>query len=102
MKRPVSLVASLVTVLGMLGACSAQAAAGKDQLASVCSDKAGSSLNCSCFATALETNLAPEQFARVAAAIDENRRYTGFIPANLADDAALSATITEARMSCSV
>ncbi len=99
MKRPVSLVASLAVALGTLIACSADAA-GKDELASVCGEKAGSSLDCSCFTTALETSLQPEQFARVAQAIDENRRYTGFIPANLADDASIGATITQAQMSC--
>jgi hypothetical protein len=99
MKRPVSVVASLAFAIGTLVACSADAA-GKDELASVCGEKAGRSIDCSCFTTALETNLQPEQFARVAQAIDENRRYTGFIPASLADDAALGATITQAQMSC--
>lgn len=98
MKRPVSLVASLV-VLGMLSACG-EAAVGKDQLATLCGEKAGGSLNCSCFATALQTNLAPEQFQKVAKAIDENRRFTGFIPANLADDEAIGASISQAQTSC--
>lgn len=99
MKRSVSGLASLAIALGTLGACSADAA-GKDELASVCGEKAGRSIDCSCFTTALETNLAPDQFARVAQAIDENRRYTGFIPANLADDVTVGATITQAQMSC--
>lgn len=99
MKRPVSLVASLVFTLGTLAACSAEAGGG-DQLATVCGEKASSSLNCTCFSTALQTNLAPEQFERVARAIGENRRYTGFIPANLADDATIGASISAAQASC--
>jgi hypothetical protein len=99
MKRSVSLVASLVTVLGMLSACG-EAAVGKDQLASICGEKAASSVNCSCFTDALETNLAPEQFARVAKAIDENRRYTGLVPSTIANDASIGGTVAEAQLSC--
>jgi hypothetical protein len=100
MKHPVSLVASLATVLGMLAACGGEATVGKDQLATLCGEKAGASLNCSCFTDALETSLAPEQFARVAKAIDENRRYTGFVPNEIANDATLGTTVTQAQLSC--
>jgi len=101
MKRPVSLVASLVVILGTfsVAACS-EASIGKDQLAAICGEKAGSSLNCSCFTDALQTSLPPEQFAKVAKAIDENRRYTGFIPADLSDDPSIGAGITQAQASC--
>lgn len=99
MKRSVSLVLSLVTSLGMLGACSA-AAAGKDQVASVCSEKSASSINCSCFTAALESNLAPEQFARVAKAIEENRRFSGLVPGEIANDASLGLTVAQAQLSC--
>ena len=101
MKRSVSLVASLVSALGILTACSGEAAVGKDQLATLCGEKAASSLNCSCFTDALETNLKPEEFAKVAKAIDANRRYTGFVPGEIANDAALGATVTQAQLSCS-
>jgi hypothetical protein len=99
MKRPVSGVASLVVLLGMLSACG-EAAVGKEQLASLCGEKASGSLNCTCFTQALETNLAPEQFARVAKAIDENRRYTGFVPGEIANDATLGMKVTEAQLNC--
>ncbi len=101
MKRSVSRVASLVVLLGTfsVSACG-EATVGKDQLASICGEKAGSSLNCSCFTDALQTNLPPEQFAKVAKAIDENRRFTGFIPANLSDDPAIGESITQAQTSC--
>lgn len=101
MKRPVSLVASLVFVLGTFSvtACS-EAPIGKEQLATICGEKAGPSLNCSCFSDALQTNLAPEQFQRVAKAIDENRRFTGLVPDNLAVDASVGESITQAQMSC--
>jgi hypothetical protein len=83
----------------MLSACG-EAAVGKDQLASICGEKAASSVNCSCFTDALETNLAPEQFARVAKAIDDNRRYTGLVPSEIANDASIGGTVTEAQLSC--
>lgn len=101
MKRPVSLVASLVFGLGMLSACG-EAQMGKEQLASICGEKASSSVNCSCFTTALETNLEPEQFARVVRAIDDNRRYTGFVPGEIANDATLGAMVTTAQLNCSI
>lgn len=100
MKRPVSLVASLAVALGMLAACGAEASVGKDQLATICGEKTGGSVNCSCFTDALETNLKPEEFAKVAKAIDENRRYTGFVPGEIANDAALGVTVTQAQLSC--
>lgn len=101
MKRPVSLVASLVTVLGMLSACG-EAPLGKEQLASICGEKASSSVNCSCFTSALEANLEPEQFARVVKAIDDNRRYTGLVPGEIANDASLGVKVTEAQLNCAV
>jgi len=100
MKRSVSLVASLVSVLGILSACSSEAAVGKEQLATLCGEKAASSTNCTCFTDALEANLAPEQFARVAKAIDENRRYAGLVPNAIANDATLGVMVTEAQLSC--
>jgi hypothetical protein len=100
MKRPVSLLASLAVALGTLAACGAEAAVGKDQLATICGEKTGGSVNCACFADALETSLAPEQFAKVAKAIDENRRYTGFVPGEIANDASLGGTVTQAQLSC--
>ena len=100
MKRSVSLVASLTFVLGMLAACSSEAAVGKDQLATLCGEKSGGSLNCSCFTDQLETTLAPEQFARVAKAIDANRRYSGFVPNEIANDATLGTVVTQAQLSC--
>ena len=101
MKRPVSLVASLVLILGTfsVSACS-EAPVGKEQLATICGEKAGSSLNCTCFTDALQTSLPPEKFAKVAKAIEENRRFTGFIPTTLVDDASISAAIMQAETSC--
>lgn len=101
MKRPVSLVASLVFALGALAACGGQAAAGKDLLATICGEKGGTGLNCSCFADTLATNLSPEKLANVARAVDENRRGTRFLPASLADDAEVAETISAARTTCS-
>lgn len=101
MERPVSLLASLVFVLGTssVSACS-EAPIGKEQLATICSEKAASTLNCSCFTDALQSSLAPEQFQKVAKAIDENRRFTGLVPDSVAGDASLGDSITQAQMSC--
>lgn len=99
MKRPVSVVASLFVSLGMLAACG-EATVGKDELASICGQKAQGSLNCSCFTQTLETSLQPEQFARVVKAIDENRRYTGFVPGEISNDATLGGMVTQAQLSC--
>lgn len=101
MKRPVSLVASLVFGLGALAACGGQAASGKDLLATICGEKEGTGLNCACFADALATNLTPEKLANVTKAIDDNRRGARFLPASLADDAEVAETISAARMTCS-
>lgn len=101
MKRPVSLVASLVIGLGTLAACGAEAAGGKELLATICGEKEGTGLNCSCFADTLATNLTPEKLADVTKAVDSNRRGARFLPASLADDAEIADTITIARMNCS-
>jgi len=87
--------------MGTLTACGGEPAASKDLLATICGEKEGADLNCSCFADTLATNLTPEKLDSVAKAIDGNRRGTRFIPASLADDAEVSATINAARMSCS-
>ena len=82
-----------------MAACSA-AAVTKDQVAAICKDKAAGNTNCTCFSDALAKNLTPEQFNKVAQGIEDNRRFTGFIPADLADDATIAATIASAEQSC--
>jgi hypothetical protein len=82
-----------------MAACSA-AAVTKDQVAAICKDKSSGSMNCTCFSDELVKNLTPEQFTKVAQGIEDNRRFTGFIPANLADDATIAATIATAEQSC--
>ncbi len=101
MKRPVSLVVSLVLMLGTfsVSACS-EVSVGKDQLATICGEKAGKGLNCSCFTDKLQTELPADQFARVAKAIEENRRFSGFLPVTLGDDPSIGATIMQAQASC--
>ena len=100
MKRAVSLVAALAITVGMLAACGGEAAVGKDQLATICGEKTGGSVNCSCFTDALEIGLKPDEFARVAKAIGDNRRFTGFVPGEIANDATLGLTVTQAQLSC--
>lgn len=98
MKRPVSLVASLVLALGLVG-CSA-AAAGKPQIASACSSKMGSETKCGCFADALEKGLTPEEFGTVAKAIDDNARFSELVPTSIHDNAKFAAVINEASSAC--
>lgn len=99
MKRPVSLVASLLLALGIAGACSA-AAAGKPQIASACSSKMGSQTKCACFADALEKGLTPEEFGTVAKAIDDNARFSELLPVKLLNDPKLAAVVSEASQAC--
>lgn len=98
MKRPVSLVASLVLVLGIAG-CSA-AAAGKPQIAGACTSKMGSEQGCACFADALEKALTPEEFGQVAKAMDDNKRFSDMMPGSVSSDAKLASAFTEATQSC--
>ena len=78
MKRPVSVVASLLLAMGTLSACGA--AAGKTQVTAVCGTKMGSDAKCTCFADALEKGLTPEEFATVAKGIDDNKNFAGLLP----------------------
>jgi hypothetical protein len=82
-----------------MAACSA-AAAGKPQVAEVCTSKMGSEQKCACFADAVEQGLTPEEFATVAKGVDDNRRFNGLLPANLADDPKIGAVVAQASNSC--
>ena len=99
MKRPVSLVASLLLSLGVASACSA-AAAGKTEIAGACSSKMGSEQGCACLADALEKNATPEEFTQVAKGMDEQKRYSEMLPGNLSDDAKIAGVFTQATASC--
>jgi hypothetical protein len=98
MKRPVSLVASLALALGTMSGCGG--AAGKSQLAEVCSAKMSSTQKCSCFSDALEKGLSAEEFTKVAQAIDDNKRFNGLLPSTLSSDPSLSAKINDASQAC--
>lgn len=99
MKRLVSLVASLLLTSGVATACSA-AAAGKPQIAEVCSSKMGSQKGCSCLADALEKDLTPEEFGRIAQAMEDNKRYTDMLPSNLSNDPKIAGVFASATASC--
>jgi hypothetical protein len=99
MKRPVSLVASLLLALTTIGGCGA-AAAGKPQLTEACNAKMGSVQKCTCFADTLEKGLTPEEFGKIAQAIDDNKRFSELVPGSLLKDAKLSSAITEASLAC--
>lgn len=102
MKRPVSLVASLLLALGMAAACSG-ATVGKTEVAGVCNSKMGSAQGCACLADALEKNLTPEEFTRVAKGIDENKRYSSdMLPSHLSNDAKIGEVFAVATTSCFV
>ncbi|HOZ28043.1 MAG TPA: hypothetical protein PLH23_15310 [Hyphomonadaceae bacterium] len=99
MKRLVSLVASLLMTLGVAGACSA-AAAGKPQIAGACSTKMGSEKGCACLADALEQSLTPEEFGRVAQAMEDNKRFSDMLPSNLSNDPKIAGVFATASLSC--
>lgn len=98
MKRPVSLVASLLLTLGVAGACSA-AAAGKPQMAEACSSKMGSAKGCACFADNMEKALSPEEFGQAAQAMYDNKT-SNMMPSTLGADAKISGAFSEATMAC--
>lgn len=100
MKRPVSLLASLALALGVAG-CSA-AAAGKTEVAGVCSSKMGSETKCACFADTLEKSLTPEEFGQVATAMEANRHSSAMLPNNLSSNTKIADLFTQATMSCFV
>ncbi|MDP3495909.1 MAG: hypothetical protein Q8R82_22595 [Hyphomonadaceae bacterium] len=99
MKRLVSLVSSLLMTAGIAGACS-EAAAGKPQIAEVCSSKMGSQQGCACLADALEKDLTPEEFGQVAKAMDDNKRFSGLLPGNLSNDPKIAGIFASASASC--
>jgi len=101
MKRPVSLVASLVLAVSA-SACGA-AEAGRAEFTEVCLDRMGGAQEkCSCYVASIEKELSPEDFARVAKAVHENRRFTGMLPAHVSSDPAISPVVQTATMSCFV
>ncbi len=98
MKRPVSLVASLLLALTTISGCGA--AAGKPQLTEACNAKMSSAQKCTCFADTLEKGLTPEEFGKVAQAIDDNKRFSELVPGSVLKDVKLSSAITEASLAC--
>lgn len=100
MKRPVSLVASLGMGMALASACGA-AQAGKTQLTEVCLDRmGGSQANCSCYVEAIEKELSPELFQRVAQGAYDNRRYSGMVPAEVSRDPAIGSALQTATTTC--
>lgn len=100
MKRPVSVVASLGLAVVFASACSA-AKAGKTELTEVCLDRmGGSQANCSCYVEAIERELSPELFQRVAQGAYDNRRYSGMVPVALSSEPAIGSALQAATASC--
>jgi hypothetical protein len=105
MKRPVSLVASLLVASAMsatfaLAGCGA-APAGKAEFASVCLDRMGNKKEkCSCYVDTIEKELSPEQFAAVAQGALENRRMSSMLPESLMSQTAVSEAVLSATTQC--
>jgi hypothetical protein len=99
MKRPVSLVASLLMVGTLAAGCGA-AKAGKAELAQVCADRMGSQPKCACYVDSIEKGLSPEQFAQVAQGAFDNRRMSGMVPSPLMADPAIGSVLADATTSC--
>jgi hypothetical protein len=101
MKRPVSLVASLA-LAAVAGACGA-AEAGRAEFTEICLDRMGGAQEkCSCYVASIEKELSPENFARVAQAAYDNRRFNGMLPAQVSTDPAIGSAVQTATMSCFV
>ncbi|HVY88656.1 MAG TPA: hypothetical protein VG942_07300 [Hyphomonadaceae bacterium] len=99
MKRPVSLVASLVLVIAA-GGCGA-AKATKADFAQVCLQRLGNAqAKCTCYVDSIEKALSPEKFATVAQGVYDNRQFTGMIPESVMGDAQISGAITDANTAC--
>jgi hypothetical protein len=99
MKRPVSVVASLGLAVVVASACAAQA--GKAELTQVCLDRmGGSQANCSCYVEAIERELSPELFQRVAQGAYDNRRYSGMVPVALSREPAIGSALQTATTAC--
>lgn len=99
MKRPVSLVASLIAFGTMTAACGG-APAGKAELADACKSRMGSGANCACYVDSIEQALSPEQFAAVAQGAVEYRRMSTMLPENLMLNIAVSDALATAAKSC--
>ena len=102
MKRPVSLVASLLIASAMpvtLAGCGA-APAGKTEFASVCVDRMGNQQKCSCYVDSIEKELSAEQFAAVAKGAQENRRMSAMLPESLMSQPAVSDAMLNATNQC--
>jgi hypothetical protein len=99
MKRPVSLVASLLMV-GMLAAGCGAAKAGKAELAQVCAERMGSQTKCACYVDSIEKDLTPEQFAAVAQGAFDNRRMTGMVPTSMMSDPTIGGVLASATTAC--
>lgn len=99
MKRPVSLVASLIALGTMTAACSA-APAGKAELAEACKARMGSGADCSCYVDSIEQALSPDQFAAVAQGAEEHRRMSTMLPENLMSNIAVSDALATASKTC--
>ena len=99
MKRPVSLVASLITLGTMIAACGA-APAGRAELAEACKARMGASANCACYVDSIEQALSPEQFAAVAQRAEDQRRMSTMLPANLMSNIAVSDALATASKAC--
>ena len=101
MERRVSLVTPLALAL-VAGACGA-AEAGRAEFIEICLDRTGGAQEkCSCYVASIENELSPENFARVAQAAHDNRRFNGMLPAEISSDPAIGSAVQTATMSCFV
>ncbi|MDZ4759546.1 MAG: hypothetical protein SGJ21_00550 [Alphaproteobacteria bacterium] len=102
MKRPVSIVASLLAFSSVLSACGASAA-GKTEFTEVCLSRMGNSQEkCGCYVSSIEAALTPEQFARLAKAAHDNRQYSGssWLPQSVHADTEISDALSSATATC--
>ncbi len=102
MKRPVSFIASITLPLVLIAGCAAEAAAGKDEFASVCQKRLRSAEKCACYVESVEKALSAEQFARVAHGAHQNRDYSGadWVPHSIRSEREISSALDDATRAC--
>lgn len=103
MKRPVSLVASLVLATLMAASCSGAKVAGKADLADACMKRMGhQQAKCDCYVETVQASLTPEQFAVLTQGAYDARDFggSGWLPAKVQSDPAISNALNSGTQAC--
>jgi hypothetical protein len=102
MKRPVSLVASLVSAVILVSGCGA-AKVGKTEFADICMKRMGNQqAKCSCYVDTIQASLTPEQFTTLVQGAYEVRDLGGssWLPAKVQSDPTISDALNKGTKAC--